>query len=126
MARAGDREGFQRRSEKPRVRLRGPQPHPRSRTNFQILRSVGRFRQDCRMPLPSIEKALLKPDEKVFVINPQKNQPEFKNCARALDLADAVVLWATREAHLPKHKTSIEQVLPGTTLWVCYPKPGKL
>ena len=78
------------------------------------------------MPLPSIDKALFKPDEKVFVINPQKNQPDLKNCAKAVDLADAVLLWATREAHLPKHQASLDQVLPGTTLWVCYPKPGKL
>ncbi len=78
------------------------------------------------MPLPAIEKVLFRPDEKVFVINPQKNQPELKNVARAMDVADAVVLWATREAHLPKHQATVEQVLPGTTLWVCYPKPGKL
>jgi hypothetical protein len=78
------------------------------------------------MPLPALEKSLFKPDDKVFIINPQKNQPEMHNAARAMDLADAVVLWATREAHLPKHKATIEQVLPGTTLWVCYPKPGRL
>ena len=78
------------------------------------------------MPLPAIEKVLFKPDEKVFVINPQKNSPEMRNPAKALEVADAVVLWATREAHLPKNQEAIDQVLPGTTLWVCYPKPGKL
>ncbi|MCA1825782.1 MAG: hypothetical protein ABR567_23145 [Myxococcales bacterium] len=78
------------------------------------------------MPLPAIDKALLKPNEKVFVINPQKNQPEIKNTAKAMDLADAVVLWATREAHLPKNQEALDQVPAGATLWVCYPKPGKL
>jgi hypothetical protein len=78
------------------------------------------------MPLPALDKTLFKPDEKVFFINPQKNQPGLSNVAKALDLADSVVLWATREAHLPKHQASIEQVLPGTMLWVCYPKPGKM
>ena len=78
------------------------------------------------MPLPALDRTLFKPDEKVFVINPQKNQPELRNAAKALDLADAVLLWATREAHLPKNQPSLEQVPPGTVLWVCYPKPGKL
>ncbi len=78
------------------------------------------------MTLPALDKTLFKPDEKVFVINPQKNQPDLPNSTRAVELADAVVLWATREAHLPKHEASLGQVLPGTTLWICYPKPGKL
>jgi hypothetical protein len=78
------------------------------------------------MPLPDLEKALFKQDEKVYVINPQKNAREPRHAAKGVDLADSVLLWATREAHLPKHQQSIEQVLPGTVLWVCYPKPGKL
>ena len=78
------------------------------------------------MPLPALDKVLFKPDEKVFILNPQKNQPELRNAAKAADLADAVVLWATREAHLPRNQDAIEQVLPGILLWVCYPKPGKL
>lgn len=78
------------------------------------------------MTLPALDKALFKPEDKVFVINPQKNQPELANPAKAMDLADAVVLWTTREAHLPKHQAAIQQVPPGTPLWVCFPKPGKL
>jgi hypothetical protein len=78
------------------------------------------------MPLPVLDKVLFKPDEKVFVINPQKNGPEMRNPAKAADLADAVVLWATREAHLPKNEAALTQVPSGTPLWVCYPKPGKL
>jgi hypothetical protein len=78
------------------------------------------------MPFPAIEKTLFKPADKVFVINPQKGQPELPNPAKAMETADTVLLWATREAHLPKNQQAIEQVLPGTTLWVCYPKPGKL
>ena len=77
------------------------------------------------MPLPSLDKALFK-DEKVWIINPQKNQPELRNMAKAIDIADAVVLWATREAHLPKNQEALDTVPSGTVLWVCYPKPGKL
>ena len=77
------------------------------------------------MPLPSLDKTIFK-DEKVWVINPQKNQPELRNMAKAIDIADAVVLWATREAHLPKNQEAVDQVPSGTVLWVCYPKPGKL
>ena len=78
------------------------------------------------MTLPALDKMLFKPDEKVFTINPQKNQPGVHNAAKLLELADAVLLWATREAHLPKHQPAIDQVPAGTVLWVCYPKPGKL
>ncbi len=77
------------------------------------------------MPLPSLDKTIFK-DEKVWVINPQKTQPELRNRAKAIDIADAVVLWATREAHLPKNQEAVDQVPSGTVLWVCYPKPGKL
>lgn len=90
------------------------------------MHSLACFRKIAFMPLPAIDKALLKPDEKVFVINPQKNQPDLKNVTKTMELADTVVLWATREAHLPKNQQAIDQVLPGMTLWVCYPKPGKL
>ena len=80
----------------------------------------------ARMPFPALDRTLFKPDEKVFVINPQKNQPEMRNTAKAPDLADAVLLWATREAHLPKNQPAIDQVPEGAVLWICYPKPGKL
>ncbi|HEY6911580.1 MAG TPA: hypothetical protein VI356_19540 [Myxococcales bacterium] len=78
------------------------------------------------MPFPSLDKVLFSPDEKVFVINPQKNQPPLRNPAKAIDLADAVMLWATREAHLPKYQARMEEVPPESLLWVCYPKLGRL
>lgn len=78
------------------------------------------------MPLPPLDKVLFKTDEKVFVINPPKGSPGLPQATRAMDLADAVVLWATREAHLPKYKDSVKQVPPEAILWVCFPKIGKL
>jgi len=78
------------------------------------------------MPIPQLDKALFKPDEAVFVINPPKGSPDLPKPARAIDLADAVVLWATREAHLPRFKDSLQAVPTGATLWICFPKLGKL
>jgi hypothetical protein len=78
------------------------------------------------MPLPALDRVLFSPDEKVFVINPQKNQPALRNLAKAIDLADSVMLWATREAHLPKYQPRIEEVPRETLLWVCYPKLGRM
>ena len=78
------------------------------------------------MTLPALDRILFKADDKVFVINPQRNAPVLRNPAKSIDLADAVVLWATREAHLPKNEPALSQLPHGTPLWVCYPKPGKL
>ncbi len=78
------------------------------------------------MPIPALDKVLFKADQKVFIINPPKGSPDLPAATRAIDIADAVVLWATREAHLPKYKDSVQQVPPGALLWVCYPKTGKL
>jgi hypothetical protein len=78
------------------------------------------------MQIPSLDKVLFKPDEKVFVINPPKGAPQLPRPAKAIDLADAVLLWATREAHLPKYSEPLGAVPPEAVLWVCYPKPGKL
>lgn len=78
------------------------------------------------MPLPALDRVLFSPDEKVFVINPQKMQPALRNVAKAIDLADSVMLWATREAHLPKYHARINEMLPESLLWVCYPKLGRL
>lgn len=78
------------------------------------------------MPFPALDRVLFSPDEKVFVINPQKNQPALRNVAKAIDLADSVMLWATREAHLPKYQARLDEVIPESLLWVCYPKLGRL
>src|SRR3954467_825906 len=78
------------------------------------------------MPIPPLDKVLFKPDEKVFVINPFKGSPEIQNTAKALDLADAAVLFATRAAHLAKQAGTLKQVPPEALLWVCFPKAGKL
>jgi hypothetical protein len=78
------------------------------------------------MPIPDLDRVLFNGDEKVFVINPQKTQPALRNVAKAIEVADCVMLWATREAHLPKYKDRIEALLPETLLWVCYPKLGRL
>jgi hypothetical protein len=78
------------------------------------------------MPLPALDRMLFSPDEKVFVINPPKTQPALRNPAKAIDLADSVMLWATREAHLPKYEARINEILPDSLLWVCYPKLGRL
>jgi len=78
------------------------------------------------MPLPSLDKLLSNPDEKVFVINPPKSQSPFRNVAKAIDLADSVMLWATRQAHLPKYEARIAEVPAESLLWVCYPKLGRL
>src|SRR3954465_12519888 len=93
---------------------------------MHFLRPVARFRQTRCMQLPALEKMLFRPDEKVFVINPQKSQPALSNVAKAIDLADSVMLWATREAHLPKYHARLNEVLPEAVLWVCYPKLGRL
>jgi hypothetical protein len=78
------------------------------------------------MPLPDLDRVLFNADEKVFVLNPQKNQPALRNVAKAMEVADAVMLWASREAHLPKYQARFEELLPETLLWVCYPKLGRL
>ena len=78
------------------------------------------------MPIPALGKLLFKPDDKVFVVNPPPGAPELPQPARAIELADAVVLWATREAHLPRYGQSLDAVPAEAILWVCYPKAGKL
>jgi hypothetical protein len=78
------------------------------------------------MTFPAFDKVLFSLEEKVFVINPQKNQPALRNPAKAIDLADTVMLWATREAHLPRYEARMEEVPPESIFWVCYPKLGRL
>ena len=78
------------------------------------------------MPVPALDKYIFKASEKVFVINPPPGMPELAHTAKAIDIADAVVFWATREAHLPKNKDKMEAVPPEALLWICYPKPGKM
>jgi hypothetical protein len=75
-----------------------------------------------------VEKLAIKSDDKVFLVNPPKNSPpEFANQAKAVDLADAVVVYASKTAHLDKLIPPIVEGLPPEArLWVCYPKPGKL
>jgi hypothetical protein len=71
------------------------------------------------------EKLLLKPDEKVFLVNPPRDLP-FLSVAKSVDLADAVLIYAIKAAELPKHIEVVSQVPPEARLWVVYPKAGKL
>src|SRR5438477_4713434 len=71
------------------------------------------------------EKLLLKPDEKVFPVNPPRDVP-FLSVAKSADLADAVVIFAARSKDLEKHIQTVKDVLPESRLWICYPKAGKL
>jgi hypothetical protein len=78
------------------------------------------------MPTTFAEKLQIKPDDKVFLINPPRSIPPFPAVAKAIDLADAVVLYAVRETELPKHAAAVKSAPPEAQLWICYPKPGKL
>ena len=77
------------------------------------------------MPLPSLEKLALR-DLKVFTINPPRDAPPFENAAKKIDLADAAILYAIKEAQLPKYLDTMKALPPESVLWVCFPKLGKL
>src|SRR5260370_42566389 len=78
------------------------------------------------MSVPHLAKVLVNAAQSVFVSRAPKGSPDLRKVTRAIDVGAAVVLWATREAHLPQYKDSVPQVPPGAILWVCYPKTGKL
>ncbi len=79
------------------------------------------------MPATLADKLALKPDDKVFVVNaPKKAPPSLPGVAKAIDLADAVLVYAVAANELPKHAATVQAVPPEARLWICYPKPGKL
>src|SRR5262245_55069604 len=79
------------------------------------------------MPLPSLAKLALKPEQKVFTINPPKDaDAQTNNAAKKIDLADVAVLYAIKESQLPKYADTVKALPPEGLLWICYPKIGKL
>jgi hypothetical protein len=79
------------------------------------------------MPATLADKLALKPDDKVFVVNaPKKAPPALPGVAKAIDLADAVLVYAVASNELPLHSATVRSVPPEARLWICYPKPGKL
>src|SRR5260370_41781046 len=78
------------------------------------------------MPTTVADKLQLKPDDKVFLINAPRSIPPLPAVAKAIDLADAGVLYAVTARELPKHAAAVKSVPPEAQLWICYPKPGKL
>src|SRR5690242_11563271 len=77
------------------------------------------------MPLPPLDKLALR-DQKVYTINPPKDSPQLDNAAKKIDLADAAILYAIKESQLPKYIDTMKALPPEGTLWVCFPKLGKL
>jgi hypothetical protein len=78
------------------------------------------------MALAIEQKLMLKPGERVFLMNAPKNAPEFSSTAKAPDLADAVLLYAVRETELKKLGELLQALHAGARICVCYPRPGKL
>jgi hypothetical protein len=77
--------------------------------------------------MPLADKLALKPDDKVFLVNPPKKAPpSLPGVAKTIDLADAVVVYAVAAKELPSHIGTVRAVPPDARLWICYPKPGKL
>jgi hypothetical protein len=71
-------------------------------------------------------KLQIKPEDKVFLVNPPKSAPAPQNPARVVDLADTVVLYAVKAAHLDLLVAPVILGLaPEARLWICFPKPGK-
>ncbi len=75
------------------------------------------------MPATLESKLLLKPDERLFIINAPKAAPPIQQVAKDIDLADAVLLFALKQDDVKKQ---VAAVPPQTRLWICYPKAGKL
>ena len=44
------------------------------------------------MPLPDLDRVLFNADEKVFVLNPQKNQPALRNVATTAPASPPVLM----------------------------------
>ncbi len=70
-------------------------------------------------------KLLLKDSDKVFLVNPPRDAPPLP-AVKSPDLADAVLLYAVKEADLAKHVGIAKAMQPEARLWVVYPKAGKL
>jgi hypothetical protein len=79
------------------------------------------------MPTTLADKLALKPDDKVFLVNaPKRAPPSVPGVAKAIDLADAVVVYTVVERDLAKHAATVKATPPEARLWICYPKAGKL
>lgn len=78
------------------------------------------------MPLPQLTKLAIKPEEKVFTINPPRGEQPHPTAPRKIDLADVAVLYAIKESQLPKYADTLKALPPEGLLWVCYPKLGRL
>ena len=78
------------------------------------------------MPATLEAKLLLKPDERMFILNAPKAAPPIQQAAKSIDVADAVLLFATKKSELPKHIEAVKATPPETRVWIAYPKAGKL
>src|ERR1700687_3584241 len=66
------------------------------------------------MPTTLADKLALKPDDKVFVVNaPKRAPPSVPGVAKAIDLADAVVVYAVAERDLSKHVATVKATPAG-------------
>src|SRR5258708_31446611 len=76
--------------------------------------------------LPTLAQLAVKNDQKVFLVNPPNGADLPLNAVKKIDLSDVAVLYAIKQAQLPKYEATLVALPPEAKLWVCFPKLGKL